>query len=44
MQIYGGMQFMTLSKKILGKFAKSMRGMKGCTNKDFSNGKSYAII
>ncbi len=31
----GGMQFKTLSKKILGKSTKSMRGMKGCTYKGF---------
>ncbi len=31
-------------QKDIGKSIKSMRGMKGCTNKDFSNGKNYAII
>jgi hypothetical protein len=35
MQTYGEMQFKTLFKKILGKFAKSMRGMKGCIDTRF---------
>jgi len=33
-----------LSRKILEKFIKSMRGMKGYTDIVFSNGKNYAII
>jgi hypothetical protein len=30
MQTYGGMQFKTLLRRILGRSAESMRGMKGC--------------
>jgi hypothetical protein len=37
------MQFKTLFGRILGRCAKNMRGMKGCTNIG-SNGKHYAII
>jgi hypothetical protein len=29
--IHGEMQFKTLFKRILGRFAKNMKGMKGCT-------------
>jgi hypothetical protein len=35
MQTYGGMHFKTLFKRILGGFAKSMRGVKGCTDTRF---------
>jgi hypothetical protein len=35
MLTYGGMQFRTLSKNILGKFAKSMRAMEGCIDMGF---------
>ncbi len=35
MQTYGGMQFMKLFRRILGKFVKSMKGMKGCINIGF---------
>jgi hypothetical protein len=44
MQTYGGMQFRTLFKRILGRFAKGMKGMKAIQTQDFSDGKSYAII
>ncbi len=32
---YGGMQFRTLFRRILGRSIESMRGMKGCTNTRF---------
>ncbi len=35
MQTYGGMQFKTLFKNILGKSTKNIRGMKGYTNRRF---------
>jgi hypothetical protein len=31
MHIYGGMQFITSSRRILGRFVGSMKGMKGYT-------------
>jgi hypothetical protein len=32
---YGGMQFKTLFKKILGRSIENMRGMKGCIDTRF---------
>jgi hypothetical protein len=35
MQTYGGMQFKTLSRRILGRFVRSMKGMKGSIDTKF---------
>jgi hypothetical protein len=43
MQTYGGMQFRTLSTRILGRFVGSMRGMKGCHYMLTYNVKTYNV-